>query len=352
MIIKMERTCSNKIIEYKGKIFSTRKYCAEVTDLECEDIRNAFFEKPSMEIVDKNLISIKNGGVSTTHITRFYLKKIMSNVRLHHSKWSVLEAFLSNDLIRFFIGKSLDNKKVFPDKLTDLQRVETAIRLAGKGVAAKPTNFPMKQVDIILNKYNINNNYYDFSCGWGVRMLSSMKNKVNYFGTDPNSVLTEKLNEIKDRYNQANNTNCNIDIRTQGSEIFVKEWENKIGLAFSSPPYFNLEDYKIGNQSYKKNMNYVDWLDQYLRPTIKNIKKYLINNGILALNINDFDKFKLYSDTKRICLEEGFEFIEDLPLKNISRTNCKGSFNDNTEGIMIFKKIDVLNAVHEKESKK
>jgi len=93
----------------------------------------------------------------------------------------------------------------------------------------KVSNYPLSSVRHILDNYNVNNNYYDYSCGWGVRMLGSLAEGVNYFGTDPNFVLTERLTTMGSLYNKYI-TPSQFDIRTQGSEIFIPEWENKMGL--------------------------------------------------------------------------------------------------------------------------
>lgn len=213
------------------------------------------------------------------------------------------------------------------------------MRLGGKGVCSKPANFPIKTVDQILEKYNVNNYWYDFSCGWGDRLMGALKNKVNYLGTDPNYLLTERLKKLTLDYKKVNNLNRGIvDIRTQGSESFIPDWENKVGLAFSSPPYFYLEDYKIGNQSFKEGVSYEEWKENYLRPTIKNIKKYLIDNGNFLLNINNFLNYNLVEDTKKIAEQEGFTFVEYYQLDNIKRCNSKNGFNDNSEKIMVFRK--------------
>jgi len=98
----------------------------------------------------------------------------------------------------------------------------------------------------IIKKYNINDNWYDFSCGWGVRLLCAMSEKVNYFGTDPNYLLTDQLNLLVSDYKANIGLTTLTDIRTQGSQEFIPEWENTMGLAFSSPPYFDLEDYVVG----------------------------------------------------------------------------------------------------------
>ena len=92
-------------------------------------------------------------------------------------------------------------------------------------------------------------------------MLSSLKHNINYYGTDPNFMLVKKLIKINKNYKIVNNldTSCDptghasliTDIRCQGSEIFIREWTGKMGMIFSSPPYYRLEDYKIGEQSIK-----------------------------------------------------------------------------------------------------
>lgn len=193
----------------------------------------------------------------------------------------------------------------------------------------------------MLEKYNVNNNYYDFSCGWGARLTGALKNNVNYFGTDPNYLLTERLQQLANDYKSSvGNTDIITDIRTQGSEIFNPDWENKIGVAFSSPPYFYLEDYKIGNQSWKNGTSYKEWIENYLRPTFQNIYLYLVQSGYFILNINNFKDFDLVGDSIKVAKECGFKLVKLETLDNIKRCNSNSSFNDNSEKIMVFIKGD------------
>ena len=90
-----------------------------------------------------------------------------------------------------------------------------------------------------------------------------------------------------------------------------------MGLAFSSPPYYNLEDYKIGNQSYKIGVTYDVWKMNYLIPTIKNIYKYLINDGFFCINIKNFKHYNLVEDVRIIAENVGFSFITIELLSNI-----------------------------------
>lgn len=276
-----------KIISCKGQTLETKHFC-EISDSDFENIKNTYYSKPNFNNVVKEFKNLYNGGTKHSDITKYYVKDLMAKTRIYYNKWSIEDVFECKDLVSFFVSKTLENKKIFPDTDSVSKKIETAIRLGGKGVASKPANFPIKTVDEILSKYNVNNYWYDYSY-------------------------------------------C-------GSETFIPEWENKIGLAFSSPPYFYLEDYKIGKQSYTPGTTYEDWKEKYLRPTIKNINKYLINNGNFLININNFLDYDLVSDTRKIAEGEGFVWIENYQLDNIKRCKSLGGFNDNSEKIMVFQK--------------
>lgn len=85
-------------------------------------------------------------------------------------------------------------------------------------------------------------------------------------------------------------------------------------------------------------MNYQQWLDTFLEPTIKNCYSYLIDNGYFGINVKDFDNYKLVQDTQKIAEKNGFSLVEKIPLENISRCNSLGEFNDTNEIIMFFMK--------------
>lgn len=326
-----------RIIEYKGETLET-KHIFNITEEQWKSLKKEYYAKPDFENVKNQFISISKGGVKNDKITNYYVKDLMAKTKIYYNKWSIEDVFECKELVEFFISKTLDNKKIFPDTDSQIKKIETAMRLGGKGVASKPANFPIKTVDEILEKYNINNNYYDFSCGWGARLTSALKNKVNYFGTDPNYLLTERLNNLANDYKTTTNTNTIVDIRTHGSEDFVPEWENTIGVAFSSPPYFYLEDYKIGDQSYKEGLSYDEWKYYYLKPTFRNIYYYLIQEGYFILNINNFKDYKLVEDSIEIAKEVGFVLVGEHRLNNIKRCKSTQGFNDNSERILVFMK--------------
>lgn len=325
------------IIEYKGQTIETKHY-TPITDEYYEQLKKDYFAKPDIEDVKDQLYKISKGGNQNNKITAYYFKDLMSKVKLHSCKWTVEEVFECKDLVSFFISKTEDNKNVFTDEMSMIEKISRAIQIGGKGCALPPTQFPFKTINEVLNFYNINGNYYDFSCGWGVRLTGALSHRMNYYGTDPNYLLTERLNQLATDYKSVVRNNSVVDIRTQGSQEYVPEWENKMGLAFSSPPYFYLEDYKIGDQSYKEGTSYEDWKTNYMKPTFENIYKYLIDEGYFLLNINNFDKFPLAEDSVKIAESVGFHLVGWHTLDNIKRCKSSGGFNDNSERIFVFNK--------------
>lgn len=323
-------------INYLGKTLKT-DHNLPMTDEHFEKVKADFFAKPSEDLVCKQMKKVSKDGVMHNHITRYFFRDIMAKTVLWHSKWSVEEMFNNKTLIEYFYWKINANRKMFPEEKGDSNNIERAIALGGKGIGTFPSDFPMKTIDAILENYNINNNYYDFSCGWGVRLMSSFKHNVNYFGTDPNYMLTERLEQMTKMWKETVPTvTSNVDIRTQGSEVFVPEWENTMGLAFSSPPYFNLEDYKVGDQSYKEGVSYDQWKENYFIPTLKNIYKYLIPEGLLIINVKDYKNYSLEKDTIEMAEQCGFKQVDIAKLENIKRINCKAKLNDNGENCYIF----------------
>ena len=310
----------------------------EITEEERKNLEEQYYQKPSFEAVKREFKRVSGGN---TAITRYYFKDLMAKVKMRRAKWTIEEVFQSKDVLGIFVGR-VHNQKFFTESEvnSEITKIETAIRVGGAGIAYKPANFPIKTVDSILKRYNVNGNYYDYSCGWGARLFSSLRNGVNYYGTDPNYLLVDRLKQLSSDYRESAGLFCpSVDIRTTGSEIFHSEWENKIGVCFSSPPYFDLEDYRIGEQSIKNNDTYDKWLEHYMKPTFENCYKYLVKDGYFIINIKNFDKHNMVDDARRLAEEVGFTFLHYETLNVMDRPNTlNNDERDLSEKIQVFKK--------------
>ena len=84
-------------------------------------------------------------------------------------------------------------------------------------------------------------------------------------------------------------------------------------------------------------MTYNDWLENYLYPTLDNIIRYLISDGILAINIKN-TTVPIATDVINY-LKDKMIFIDVLELKNIKRLKSTGGLTDSTdELIYIYQK--------------
>jgi hypothetical protein len=220
------------------------------------------------------------------------------------------------------------------------------LRLIGGGVA---TNFHAMKSKAIYEKYCPKNGIiYDYSCGFGGRMLGALssKNNYRYFGVEPSSETFKWLNELGKYIELATNRDNIFKIYCKGSEEYLAK-ENCCDFAFSSPPYFNLEKYsEEESQCYIKYPEINQWFEGYVEPTIKNIYDMLKPNSFYAVNISDFNlgNKRIEFTKKWIDISEkfGFKKSEEILMKIQTRRGSghkkEGEDIQKFEKIFIFKK--------------
>jgi len=189
---------------------------------------------------------------------------------------------------------------------------------------------------------------YDSSSGWGGRILGAMssRKKIHYVGTDPNpDNFIDELDISRYEYMaKFYNDNCVddfsdklttfFDVEKQGNtyELFqdgselisnnpkFQKYKGKLDLSFTSPPYFNREQYSQDeNQSFKAYGEYEDWRDNFLRPTLTTIYEYLKNDRYILWNIADIKigkstYYPLEQDSIDILNELGCEYKGKLKM--------------------------------------
>ena len=223
--------------------------------------------------------------------------------------------------------------------------IRTSLELIGGNVA---TNFPPMKAKALYERYcPVGGSVYDFSCGFGGRLLGclSSKNNYKYFGVEPCSETFDNLNNLGRLVESALGRSKCFYILKCGSEC-IKVKKEFADFAFSSPPYFNLEVYsKEDTQCYNKYPELESWFRGYVEPTIKNIYNALKPNRYYAVNIADFKvgqkNIKYVDRWIQISKDIGFEFIEEIPMKLQLRRGDgnTGEEEKKSEGIYVFKKI-------------
>lgn len=225
--------------------------------------------------------------------------------------------------------------------------IKDGLEMLGGNVA---TNFKAMNAKALYEKFTpIDGIIYDFSAGFGGRMLGALSssNNYKYIGVEPNMQTHGNLLELGKHIESVTNRSQSFKIINKGSEVFNDvRLHNKVDFAFSSPPYFNLEKYSDEDtQCYIKYPELSDWFEFYVKPTIQHIWYYLKQDAYYAVNISDFNvgKTQINFVDKWISMSEeiGFTYDRQIHMKLQTR---RGSGHDETnkkskkEGIFIFKK--------------
>ncbi len=249
-----------------------------------------------------------------------------------------LPSELDDENYKFLVHKFELGQKLFPAGIQ-------AFRL---GLGQPAVNFPPLTARWIYENYTNHIpkeetlNIYDPSSGWGGRILGAMSShrKIHYIGTDPNTdnfinelgitryeyvanFFNDECLESNSFWEEEKNT---YHVFQEGSEHIgnhpdFQQYKGKLDLVFTSPPYFDREQYSSDEtQSFKSYPQYDDWRDNFLKPTLENAFHSLRNDRYLLWNIADIkigkDKFHpLEQDSIDILTNLGMEYQGKLKKK-------------------------------------
>ena len=249
---------------------------------------------------------------------------------------------LDGDTFKFLVRRFELGQRIFPAGIQ-------AFRL---GLGQPAVNFPPLTARYLYERYtdhiNIDEledkqlNIYDPSSGWGGRILGAMSSKkqIHYVGTDPNTdnfideVGISRYEYVANFYNNEvleDNQFWDSEHKNtfhyfqEGSEHIgnhpdFQQYKGKLDMVFTSPPYFDREQYSEDEeQSYKSYPQYDDWRDNFLKPTLVNAYESLRNDRYLLWNIADIkigtNKFHpLEQDSIDILLSLGADYQGKLKM--------------------------------------
>jgi len=249
---------------------------------------------------------------------------------------------LDGEVNDFFVRTFELKQRIFPAGIQ-------AFRL---GLGQPAVNFPPLTARYLYERYtdhiNIDKledkqlNIYDPSSGWGGRILGAMSSKkqIHYVGTDPNTdnfideVGISRYEYVANFYNNevlGGNDFWDTEHKNtfhyfqEGSEHIgnhpdFQQYKGKLDMVFTSPPYFDREQYSEDEeQSYKSYPQYDDWRDNFLKPTLTNAYESLRNDRYLLWNIADIkigtNKFHpLEQDSIDILLSLGADYQGKLKM--------------------------------------
>ena len=180
------------------------------------------------------------------------------------------------------------------------------------------------------NKFNIIFSYYiykifkpksilDSSSGWGDRLISAIAYGCEYTGYDPSYCLSPVYKKIIDTLTTNSNRKKYKVIKKPFEEANINK---KYDLAFTSPPFFDLEVYeKSNNQSLNKYKNINSWIKNFLLKLVdKNIESLNVN-GYFIIYVPSYDLFIKHMKNKKelmFCgnISYNFDYNNNIKTQN------------------------------------
>lgn len=199
--------------------------------------------------------------------------------------------------------------------------------------ARMPLDFPVELAKSLIAEFANKGNVLDPCHGWGGRLIGALLNDVeSYTGVDPSPLQNEGVNEI---YNTFKDYTSTKKVRIINSPFEKANIEKEyFDFALTSPPYFDVEQYIGGEQSYNYG-NYEAWKENFYVPLIKKTFDALKHGAFFALQVGS-QSYPLFEDGKKIALNVGFDFVEK---RTTEMTNSQTQTDEeHMESIMILRK--------------
>ena len=124
--------------------------------------------------------------------------------------------------------------------------------------------------------------WFDPFSGHGTTPLYCKRNGIRYLGFDTNHLAFERyLYIVQDEIENA--PGADVRIECFDSTVFRPELVGQFDLCYTSPPYFNFEEYGGNTGHFEGCETYEDFHNKITVPVFRNVFQYLIPGGTLAL---------------------------------------------------------------------
>jgi tRNA1(Val) A37 N6-methylase TrmN6 len=180
----------------------------------------------------------------------------------------------------------------------------------------------------------------DPCAGWGGRMLGTLcarrADAIRYIGVDPAKRNQDAYEELRGLYfkylSKENKAEREADLFYQPFEKWVvrgaaKSLYGKVDLVFTSPPYFDAENYEASNSKQSANAfrTYDEWRSGFYIPFIQGAFNLLKVGGYFILNVADTSSAPhLERDARLIAKTIGFSNVGYFKLAMPSAPGTKG----------------------------
>ena len=239
---------------------------------------------------DLNEISLFNNSSLATDICKHFCHSFY--LATEENKPTLLDNFADDKILKRIIGNRLgldwldaDEKGAGVNEAFNLSfkmiciQGQRSMRLVNATSMFKPS-----VAKYLTLKYSEpNDTIFDFSCGFGGRMLGVISAGRNYIGTDPMTI-----NELEEMAKVLDFKTNEYTLINSGSEMYCGA-ENSVDFSFSSPPYYDQEYYSSdSSQAYSQGEKY--FYETYWQKTLENVRFMLKPNKWFGVNIKNYPR--------------------------------------------------------------
>ena len=292
-------------------------------------------------LLDDNHLQMNHQGID---LCNSYHPHMMD---AHYSRGenSPMETYNDDDRLKDCINRWLELDKV--PNYAGMRRI-----LKTRNGTRSVSNFkPVISKFIYDNYCPENGKVFDPCSGYSGRLAGCIASNKNifYHGIDPNGKTAvgnmEMANFFSSQYNVLGERIYKYRFRFDMgmAEEVMSEIREEYDLIFTSPPYWNVEIYSEEmSQSCNKYESYENWLQNFLYNIVDYSKRLLKEDGYLAINIKNTEKYKIADDICSYCKQEKWELEKTYHMRLANSSyNRKVGDTFHTEPIFIFKKSSI-----------
>lgn len=269
---------------------------------------------------------------------RIKAKRYDSDISVYDQWYDKKNPFVK-DLVRHIIKNGIEENHSLRHDISVFTLREAIWALKAK----ECTSFKPTLALSIFKLYNVKK-ILDFSAGWGDRLIAAIAHNVEqYVAFDPNVLLQKGHRDMIQTFVPSGNRKKYM-IRYEPFETARLNPKQTFDMVFTSPPYFNLEEYSQDiSQSSSSFKTVKEWTNRFLITSVQKAWDVLEENGHMILHISDF-RNNMYVEAMNLYIQ--WKCTGSLFLGVIGSIGIQGS----AKPLWVWKKTNLTNSVRSKQA--
>lgn len=244
-----------------------------------------------------NIVQNKEiNGRYYNHAGRVVRNLFYKNIYLETKKSNTDTNSVLDFFIEFYLNNRTERHLLIPSMIETIKNKDThGLFIVLLGTHCKASIFNPYTYSYILNTIIKGDKLLCPVMSWCSPVVALHNSSYSELvGIDVIPKVCSKATELHDYYNSQKNIfedeklakiYCCPSEKIDIQHNFIYQYENYFDTVFFSPPYYDVEQYEGGEQSWESFKTYEEWLEGYWRPTVELCYATLKNNGVFSFVI-------------------------------------------------------------------